>query len=96
MELRNSRALNITCALLLPFLLETLFLIWTGIPQLPQPPEDVGLATLILTPAIGALFVVRAFPRFGLLIALGYLLVMPFVMFYFGLFIALVVYGDSM
>jgi hypothetical protein len=94
LEPKNTRALTIASALFLPFVIQTLFVIWSKSPQATPPSVPVEYAQLVFSAGVGALFLARAVRRFGLLISLLYFLVMPFVMFFFTLFLVGAVYGD--
>jgi hypothetical protein len=74
--------------------LPTPFVIWIKAPRATPPPVPDEYAMLVFSAGVGALFLARAVRRFGLLIALLYFLVMPFVLFFFALFLVGAVYGD--
>jgi hypothetical protein len=89
----KARALSILGALVTPFFLYALYLVYFKLAP-EQPAEGVSYAMLLLSAAAGAVFLRRAFDRFGVPIAVLYFIMLLPLMILFSLFFVGLIFDD--
>jgi hypothetical protein len=89
----KTRALNILGALVTPFFLYALFLVSFRLSP-EEPDEWVAYGWLLLSAAAGAVFLRRAFDRFGVPIAVLYFIVLLPLLALFAFFFIGMVFDD--